>query len=299
MCPKDRKVRPREWDFLMDQRRDREQFISKVDKGVTDAWDKLSKRKTADNVRQDQEEIRCEEVLSTRKAEMVEFWNFELNDNNIQNDEKSDADFQGTDADGKKQDQNRLDLNHFIAEVDRYQISDRAAAALATGLLRDVGLVTGVDLSNVVDKYKIRRARKKRQKEKKRKRFLETNSNITCLGFDGKRDKNTRVLTEEDINGNRIIKQGTVTEEHIVFVDQPSGQYLDHIVVEAGHGTGKDLAIAIADMIREYDSVESIVCICSDGTAVNTGYLSGAIAELERILKKSLQWFVCLITTAW
>ena len=38
--------------------------------------------------------------------------------------------------------QNRLDLAYFIAEVDRYQISDRAAAALSTALLRDLGLVT-------------------------------------------------------------------------------------------------------------------------------------------------------------
>ena len=59
--------------------------------------------------------------------------------------------------------QNRLDLSFFISEVDRFQISDRAAAALATGLLRDLGIVTDSDKTKVVDRYKIRRARKKRQ----------------------------------------------------------------------------------------------------------------------------------------
>ena len=58
--------------------------------------------------------------------------------------------------------QNRLDLSFFISEVDRFQISDRAAAALTTGLLRDLGIVTDSDKTKVVDRYKIRRARKKR-----------------------------------------------------------------------------------------------------------------------------------------
>ena len=45
--------------------------------------------------------------------------------------------------------QNSLDLAYFIAEVDRYKISDRAAAALSTALLRDLGLVTNTDNSKL------------------------------------------------------------------------------------------------------------------------------------------------------
>ena len=59
----------------------------------------------------------------------------------------------------------KLDMESFIAEVDRYQISDRAAAALATGLLKDLKLVSEKDSSNVVDRNRIRRDRKKRQNE--------------------------------------------------------------------------------------------------------------------------------------
>ena len=49
-------------------------------------------------------------------------------------------------------DQMRMKMDNFVAECDRYNISDRAAAALATGLLRDLGLVSDVDNKMVVDR---------------------------------------------------------------------------------------------------------------------------------------------------
>ena len=57
--------------------------------------------------------------------------------------------------------QNRMNLACFIAEVDRYQVSDRAAAALATGLLKDLGFVSDSDQRLVVDRYKVKRERRK------------------------------------------------------------------------------------------------------------------------------------------
>ena len=65
-------------------------------------------------------------------------------------------------------------------------------------------------------------------------------------------------------------------------------------MVEAGEGTGRDIGHVIADLLREYDSIESIVAVCADGTAVNTGYKSGAIAELERNIGRPLYWIICL-----
>ena len=50
--------------------------------------------------------------------------------------------------------------------------------------------MTDKDLSKVVDKFKIRRARVKRQKERKRNR----KDKVTCLGFDGKKDKKPKNL---------------------------------------------------------------------------------------------------------
>ena len=185
-------------------------------------------------------------------------------------------------------------MSYFIAEVDRYQIPDRAAAALATGLLRDIGKITETVTSLVVDKNKIRRARKIRQEKQIVMRFNDTYGAINCLGFDGKKDKNTKVLVDSNVDGKITTKQDSITEEHSVFVNEPEGKYLDHISVEPGKGTGRDLANDVCDLIREYNSQESIEAICADGTSVNTGYKTGAIAETERNFEKTLQWLICL-----
>ena len=158
-------------------------------------------------------------------------------------------------------------------------------------MLRDLGIVTDKDLSKVVDKFKIRRARLKRQKERKRKRKDETSGKVTCLGFDGKKDKKTKQkLIDTEGAGQTVTKQGFTA----VFVNEPEGRDLDHIVVEPGKGTGRDIGQAVSDLVREYDSADTIQAVCADGTAVNTGYKSGAIAEAERNLGKPLQWLICL-----
>ena len=50
-------------------------------------------------------------------------------------------------------------LSLFTAEVCRYRVSDRAAAALYNAALTTVGLITDDDKNLVVDKSKIRRSR--------------------------------------------------------------------------------------------------------------------------------------------
>ena len=69
---------------------------------------------------------------------------------------------------------------------------------------------------------------------------------------------------------------------------------MDHIVVDPGQGTGRHLGQAVCDLVREYGSADSLHAVCADGTAVNTGYKSGATAETERNLGKPLQWLICL-----
>ena len=41
-------------------------------------------------------------------------------------------------------------------------------------------------------------------------------------------------------------QEGFEAEEHIVFVNGPEGRYLDHIVVEPGKGTGRDVGQAVS-----------------------------------------------------
>ena len=164
----------------------------------------------------------------------------------------------------------RYKIDSFIAECDRYNISDRAAAALATGLLRDFGYVTDIDRSMVIDRFSIRRRRLKRRAEAKLKREEQGMGQIKCLGFDGKRDKGTKVIRDIVMNGKIATRYNTINEEHITFVQDPPGKYLDHIEMDLGQGTGKCIGEAISELIKTYDSQNSVEAKACDGTKTNT-----------------------------
>ena len=87
--------------------------------------------------------------------------------------------------------QNRTDPSFFIAEVCRYGVSDRAAAALYSATLKTVNIITDDENKLVVDKSKVRRARdifSAKEKALRRER-MESGGGIQCLGSDGKRNK--------------------------------------------------------------------------------------------------------------
>ena len=69
----------------------------------------------------------------------------------------------------------------------RYQVSDRCASALATSLMKDLGIVTEEDVSSIVDRSKIRREKGRVRKEEVEKRLPDV-SKLTCIGFDSRND---------------------------------------------------------------------------------------------------------------
>ncbi len=48
-------------------------------------------------------------------------------------------------------------------------------------------------------------------------------------------------------------------------------------------------------MLLEYNSLDVISALASDGTVTNTGRLSGAIHLVELKLERNLHWLVCLL----
>ena len=239
---------------------------------------------------------RCKNIVEQHNTERAEFLDYENNNNDQPDDTETDMDFEcAASPTESPTDQNRMSLENFISECDRYHISDRAASALATGLLRDVGIVTAEDKSKVVDRSKIRRERKKRQKQTKKKRKEQAQNRLQCLGFDGKKDKKTRVIVERNVGGVMKERQGIATVDHYTFVEEPGGSFLDFISVEPGNATRKGIAGEVTDLVRSYNSEETLTAVCTDGTNVNTGWKTGAIAELERNLGKPLQWLICLL----
>ena len=61
-CTKEKKVHPREWDFLVDQRTNREEVIGEVDKKVTEAWRVAQEKVDASENQVLNEENRCQDV---------------------------------------------------------------------------------------------------------------------------------------------------------------------------------------------------------------------------------------------
>ena len=69
------------------------------------------------------------------------------------------------------------------------QVSDRSAAVLATSVLHDLGLVSPIDRSKVIDRSKIRWERRKNRKELQLNGDQFDHYGIEGIFFDGRRIK--------------------------------------------------------------------------------------------------------------
>ena len=167
---------------------------------------------------------------------------------------------------------------------ERYQLSDRAGAALANAVMTDLGFINENYETNVIDRNKLRRARK-RCREELRKEEDANFASVNGIYFDGQKD-GTMVITQSD-EGKKYRK--TVLEEHYVIVGEPGEFYLTHVTREVGRG--RTIARCIYSAIKTTDLEDKLAIIGSDGTATMTGPYNGAI----RCLEEPLQWAICLL----
>ncbi|VEN43556.1 unnamed protein product, partial [Callosobruchus maculatus] len=168
--------------------------------------------------------------------------------------------------------------------LDRYGISDRAGAAVASAVLQDVGIINTIDKTSIIDKNKIRRAR-----SKKREGLLENNQNLSLRGlfFDGRKDE---TLKMEDSRRRKI------REEHITLIKMPESVYLTHVCPESG--TSSNIIKCILEYFdKSQITTDDLRVIGCDGTNVNVGKHSGIIVNLEKHLDRPLQWFICQLHT--
>ena len=116
---------------------------------------------------------------------------------------------------GRDHNQNRVNIIPYIAEVERYFISDRAASALYNAALKTVGLITAEDTKIVVDKSKIVRGRASYRAAEKSKKMekVQDLGGLGCVGVDGKRDRKSKKIVVEVINGNEVEKKKVGVEE--------------------------------------------------------------------------------------
>ena len=186
--------------------------------------------------------------------------------------------------------QNRSNWPNLAKIAERFQISDRAAAALANAVLKDVGLVTENDKKLVIDKNKLRRERQKYREDirQNQSKFFHM---INGVYVDGRKD--ATLITSQLDNGKSY--QSMHLEEHYVMVGEPGEYYLTHF--GTANGKGCSIADGIFSAIKDTELQEKLEVIGSDGAATMTGVNSGCIRTLEVLLKRPLQWVVCLLHT--
>ncbi|KAI6653133.1 hypothetical protein LOD99_3969 [Oopsacas minuta] len=92
---------------------------------------------------------------------------------------------------------------------DRYQISDRAGAAIANAVLQDYGIITPEEDGQIIDRNKLRRSRFSVRKELANEAH-QTINDISAIYFDGRADGarvNTRIYNgdnDEQIRQNAV-----------------------------------------------------------------------------------------------
>lgn len=270
-----------EREFLVDQRTDRKMVIGSLDRIVTFQNTKAGKRKFKQERYQERNK-----TLTTVSSSTMDFnngckWKHRIC-------ERTDFSAAVIVESGS---QNTEDVTPVVTKfpavartLDRFGVSDRAGAAIVSAALQDVGIISPSNISNVVDRNKIRRERTKARTTLSSQSVLAVSDQFG-LYFDGRKD---RTLSLED-NRRKVI-----TEEHLSLVKEPGSEYIGHVSVNSGRA--QIIAQHIVSFLSCADNdidLTKLVAIGCDGTCVNTGVRGGVIRHMELILRRPLQWFVC------
>lgn len=188
-------------------------------------------------------------------------------------------------------------VSHTAAASLRYDVSSAAAAAVATGYLKDLiaaGHLPADKAYLALDPSKVRRGREKVMsgaKIKEEKKAKE--EDIVGIGYDGRKDM-TRVLLA-DAQGK--VHPRLVKEEHISVTWEPTGRYLSHFTPDpAVHPDkpAKKVAECLYDVLKKNGATESCIVIGGDSTNTNTGWLGGTHTHLECKLGHKCFWAICM-----
>ena len=141
-----------------------------------------------------------------------------------------------------------------------------------------------------LDPSKMRRMFKKYGKLESQK-SSKNGRGMECLMFDGRKDKTmAKTPLQNDDQGSNV--RQTITEEHVVIIEEPGSVYREHL--NPASGRSLDISNDLYQFIVQHHSQKSLRAIGADGTAVNTGKNTGIIRRLELLLKRPLQWIICL-----
>jgi len=269
-CKCRKPVPSRERHFLCDQRSERKLFIGNVDKKVTMQLFRRSCR----------EKKLDQRLEKTKNAVPISF----SQDSSLNHEENTTASDENYIPPKETASSNFNTIDRIALEADRYGVSNRAAAAIATATLVDFNIISGNSTENIIDHHKIWRARKRQ-----RKLLSETtdpNEEISAIFFDGRKDS---TLVKQKVDEKWYSKK--ITEDHYVLVGEPGTTYLQHCTVS--RGTGREISDVLVNFVQKSGIEQSLFAVGADSTAVNTGCHSGAISLLEQYLGMPLHWIIC------
>jgi len=185
-CEKTRQIPAREQPFLNDQRSFRIMYTSGVD-NVTSKKLKRREQREDENAARTEKYIKSVEKPPFKKLDVVQS---DFEDGVLLSEIQSVIrSLRVTLSPEQRKGPQRMlkKLPKLVMACDRHCVSDRSAAAIASAVLEDFGIVSKHDLFHVVDRSKIQRARQ--QKRKELQDASSSHINLQSLYFDGKIDR--------------------------------------------------------------------------------------------------------------
>lgn len=276
-CPREVKVPREEHDFLMDQRGERKMIIGGIDRNRTKNLKKKLARKHS----------------STKMSQKIDDSSSKIPDQVLFSPTSTDSDTNNLSPDrlhkniekplhstsGTMENIKNIRFPVLSQICDRYGVSDRAGAAIASAVLYELSSDV------VIDKSKLRRERRKTRDD-----LMQNQApTLPALYFDGRKDKTLKIVTK----GTKRYRQ-VVIEEHVSVIKEPDSIYLGYVT--PSQGTAKTIEISInALLFAKNISTDDLLAIGCDGTVTNTGKFSGVIRLFEKRLQRPLQWIICML----
>lgn len=246
-CAEYVKVPPSQQKILMDQRSERKMIIRNID---IRRYEKPLKIHTSTQTRQDNKDL--VEIASNENLDALYSSSDSLSDADA-----SDVTYTPSKRASNSLTINKLRLTNLSMALDRYGISNRARAAIATATLQDFGVISRSETKNIIDKNKFQRER-----ERVRNSILSENSIgvLKSIYFDGRKDRTLAL-----VDGRRRV----IVEEHIVMLSEPGSKYVTHMAPE--NGTSKAITSLIYKYLEDNCLLADLRVIGCDGTNTNTG----------------------------
>ena len=201
----DSKIYPIEVPFLDDQRGARCMYIGNIDTDALRRVELSSAREAAEEARRQREVNRLSQVpnpdntncmvVGDRRNDVAaaDIATSDVNQKAGPSASATDTNPEPDDIHKPTSSQNRLLLATVSREADRYGVSDRAAAAIATAALMDAS--PSFEVSHVIDPSKLRRSRKRLRFEVSA--TANTDRQVLGLYFDGRKDAKCQTLAKD------------------------------------------------------------------------------------------------------